>query len=223
MLKWEFSSFLLRFLPLFSSTYTTQALNLIFPYPVETQCPSILGGICTVMRAPLWRCFSMWWHCDSLKALHALFSKERGWDLLSGWRRAEPSPSPAIEKQKLSRDPSKGAFNTIKAVVNILCWMTLVHNVTCLGKKRLHFLSHLKNKKKKHATLFFSVTPRGLEPKCSISTPSDVALELNFTDTSLISGQDNQKSGPWNTQKAASRSRHKLCGFSPPLIWTLLY
>lgn len=66
--------------------------------------------------------------------------------------------------------------------------------------------------------LFFSVAPQGLELKCSISIPSDVALELNFTDTSLISGQDSQKSGSWNSQKVASRSGHKLCGFSPLLI-----
>lgn len=63
--------------------------------------------------------------------------------------------------------------------------------------------------------LFFSGIPQRLEPKCCISTPSDVALELNFTDTSLISGQDNKKSGPWNSQKLVSRSGHKLW-FQPP-------
>lgn len=136
----------LCFNPLFSSTYITQESCLIFPYPVDTQCPSILGGICTVIRAPLCRCFSMWWHCDSLKALHALFSKDRGWDLLSGWRRAEPSPSPAIEKSKTSRDPGEISSNIIKEVVNILHWKTLLHTVMCLGKHCLHSLSHLENK-----------------------------------------------------------------------------
>lgn len=28
-------------------------------YPVDTQWPSIAGGICTVILAPLWRCLSM--------------------------------------------------------------------------------------------------------------------------------------------------------------------
>ena len=69
-------------------------------YPVDTQWPSIAGGICTVILAPLWRCLSMWWHCDSLNALQALFSKDLGYDLLSGWRRAEPSPSPEKEQWK---------------------------------------------------------------------------------------------------------------------------
>lgn len=63
----------------------------------------MVGGICTVIRAPLWRCLSIWWHCDSLKALQALFSKDRGCDLLSGWRRAEPSPSPERQEQKVSK------------------------------------------------------------------------------------------------------------------------
>lgn len=79
-------------------------------YPVDTQCPSIAGGICTVILAPLWRCLSMWWHCDSLKALQALFSKDRGWDLLSGCRRAEPSPSPGKEKKKLTVRRARAAY-----------------------------------------------------------------------------------------------------------------
>lgn len=65
--------------------------------------------------------------------------------------------------------------------------------------------------------LFFSITPQRLEPKCCISTPSDVALELSFTDTSLISGQDNKKSGlgiPRNLHPDLDIN----CGFSPPLI-----
>lgn len=77
-------------------------------YPVDTQWPSIAGGICTVILAPLWRCLSMWWHWDSLNALQALFSKDLGCDLLSGWRRAEPSPSPEKEQWKLEERRAKG-------------------------------------------------------------------------------------------------------------------
>lgn len=50
---------------------------------VDTQWPSTFGGICTVMRAPLWRCFNMWWHWESLTRRPKAFSMESMLERLS--------------------------------------------------------------------------------------------------------------------------------------------
>lgn len=62
---------------------------------VETQWPSMLGGICTVTRAPLWRRFSMCWHCVSLCGQLKLFSRARRDDRPSTTYRDEPAVQPA--------------------------------------------------------------------------------------------------------------------------------
>lgn len=62
---------------------------------VETQWPSMLGGICTVTRAPLWRRFSMFWHCVSLGGQLKLFSRARRGDRPSATYRDEPTVQPA--------------------------------------------------------------------------------------------------------------------------------
>lgn len=159
-----------------------------------------------------------------------------------------PRVRPAVRVKK-SRTFSQPCDRKCKLFMR-LCWVGfqydtgycdhLVLNDACsyhyVSGQILFTFIFSSEKKKYYGDLFFSVTPQIIhyinllnKPGQSVQTevlcfphPGDVALKLNFIDTSVISGQDNQKPRLSNFQKVASRSGHKLCGFSLPLIWMLL-